>query len=291
MTNRTPDTAGRWAIRHLTTYRYSTPVRFATHVLRLTPRPDSVRCLAQHLQVTPTPLGLSDYTDAFGNGCTRVSFGTGHFDELRIDRRLEVAAYVPPSNPGLSLPALPWLPTASDALVAFRARDGSPAVAAIAQRLAAEVGHAPLAFFERLCRQLYLDTDRQIRVEGAAQTPEQTLRSRRGACRDLTVLFLAVCRELGVACRFVSGYQGQEQSPDGKRHLHAWPEVFVPEIGWLGYDPTHGVPAGPGHVALCVAPDQASTMPVEGGFYFDGPSVTSTLEYAIDFDPVDAGTP
>jgi transglutaminase-like putative cysteine protease len=285
MTHRSPDTARRWAIRHVTTYRYSVPVAFATHVLRLAPRSDGVRCLARQLQVTPTPLGVIAYDDPFGNSCSRLSFGPGHFNELVIDSRLEVEASARPDDARPNLPALPWL-SGQDGLGAFRERDESPPVIALAGMLARSAGYEPLAFFEALCRNLYTNTDRQLRFEGAAQTPTQTLESRRGACRDLTVVFLAVCRALGVAARFVSGYQGQEQSPDGKRHLHAWPEVFVPELGWLGYDPTHGVRTGPGHVALCSAPGQAETMPVEGGFYFDGPSVTSTLEYSILMDPM-----
>jgi hypothetical protein len=41
----------------------------------------------------------------------------------------------------------------------------------------------------------------------------------------------------------------------------------------------HGLPVTDGHVALCAAPDQAATMPVEGGFYGDG--ITSTLAYGV----------
>jgi transglutaminase-like putative cysteine protease len=286
MTQRPLDAAGRWAIRHVTTYRYSVPVAFATHVLRLTPRADRARCLVRHLQVTPAPLGVTEYLDAFGNDCTRLDFGPGQFTELVIDSRVEVETFAPTGNARPSLAGLPWLPLGHDDLAVFRVRDESPTVISLAQDLAASVGYQPLAFFECLCSDLYTNTDRQLRLEGAAQNATETLASRRGACRDLTVLFLAVCRALGVAGRFVSGYQGQEQSPDGKRHLHAWPEVFVPELGWLGYDPTHGVPAGPGHVALCAAPNQAATMPVEGGFYFNGASVTSTLEYSISLDPM-----
>jgi len=286
MSYRAPDAAGRWAIRHLTTYRYSSPVAFATHVLRLTPRLDSVRCLARQLQVTPTPLGVTDYIDAFGNSCTRLDFDERHFDELVIDSRIEVETHAPLDGPRPLLPALPWRLTENDDLAAFRGREASPLVTSLAQKLAAEVGYEPLAFFECLCRTLYTTIDRQLRFEGAAQTPVETLETGRGACRDLTVLFLAVCRELGVAGRFVSGYQGQEQSPDGKRHLHAWPEVLVPQLGWLGRDPTHGVPAGAGHVALCASPNQADTMPVEGGFYFNGHAITSTLEYSIFMDAV-----
>jgi transglutaminase-like putative cysteine protease len=281
MTHRSRATAAHWAIRHVTTYRYSVPVAFATHVLRLTPRPDAVRCLARQLLVTPAPLGVTDYVDAFGNGCTRVEFGPGHVNQLVIDSRVEVETCAPPGNAGPSLPTLPWRPSAQDGLAAFREPDYSPPVVSLAQMLAANVGYQPLAFFDGLCSHLYHNTDRQLRLEGAAQSPTETLESRRGACRDLAVLFLAVCRALGVAGRFVSGYQGQERTPDGKRHLHAWPEVFVPELGWLGYDPTHGVPVGQGHIAICAAPDQAATMPVEGGFYFNGATVTSTLEYSI----------
>ncbi|HEY0463997.1 MAG TPA: transglutaminase family protein, partial [Polyangiaceae bacterium] len=271
-------------------YRYSTAVVFAPHVLRLSPRSEGVRTLARDLRITPLPVELSDFNDDFGNTCTRVSFGPGAADTLKIESRIEVQLFGRPAFGQAfslsALPPLPWPRPSFDSLSMFRQLDGSTEVSALAQRLAFEVGGAPLAFFDRLCTTLYSTIDRQIRIEGSAQTPAQTLAMGRGACRDLTVLYLAVCRSLGVAGRFVSGYQGQEASPDGKRHLHAWPEVFVPELGWLGWDPTHGVPVGPGHVALSAAPEQAATMPVDGGFYFNGPTVTSTLEYSITFDSI-----
>ncbi|HYP75675.1 MAG TPA: transglutaminase family protein [Polyangiaceae bacterium] len=287
MPDRDANTNYRWAIRHETTYRYSTAVVFAPHVLRLTPRPDSTRTLARELTISPTPIEVRDFEDEFGNSCTRVSFGSSGVEELKIESRVEVETYARPAGLALGsspLPPLPWAPPAYDSLAQFRQARGSAEIAALARRLASEVGGAALAFFGHLTTTLYAMIDRGIRVEGDAQTPEQTLLLGSGACRDLTVLYLAVCRTLGVAGRFVSGYQGREASPDGKRHLHAWPEVFVPELGWLAFDPTHGVPAGPGHVALCAAPEQAATMPVDGGFYFEGPTVTSTLGYSIHFD-------
>jgi transglutaminase-like putative cysteine protease len=278
--------AGRWVVRHETIYRYSTPVAFAPHVLRLTPRADSVRCVERSLSVTPTPLGISEFSDTFGNSYTNVTFGASSSDELIIDSRVVVETFTRPAPSSVyALPLLPWAAPYNDSLFSYRQPDGSSEVAELAQRLAFQVGHAPLAFFDLLCQTLYSTLDRQIRVDGLAQTPAETLLTGRGACRDLTVLFLAVCRSLGVAGRFVSGYQGQEASPDGKRHLHAWPEVFVPDLGWLGWDPTHGVVVGPGHVALSAAPEQTSTMPVDGGFYFNGPTVTSTLNYTITFAP------
>ncbi|MEO6599310.1 MAG: transglutaminase family protein [Polyangiaceae bacterium] len=284
MTQLEVSVAGRWIIRHETTYRYSVPVAFAPHTLRLTPRADSVRCLERSLSISPTPFGTSEYSDTFGNSHTSVTFGASSSDELIIDSRVVVETFARPVlHSGLGLPLLPWTAPDNDALFSYRQPDGSPEVAELAHRLALQAGHAPIAFFDLVCQTLYSTLDRQIRMDGLAQTPGETIASGRGACRDLTVLFLAVCRSQGVAGRFVSGYQGQEASPDGNRHLHAWPEVFVPQLGWLGWDPAHGVVVGPGHVALSAAPDQTSTMPVDGGFYFNGPAVTSTLSYAITF--------
>lgn len=274
--------ATRFSISHRTTYRYSVAVAFAPHVVRLAPRADSVLCLRRELSFSPPALDVYHYVDQYGNGCARARFGVERSSVLQIESRLEVEPLLRARLPG-DLPRLPWTVAGSDTLGAFRHHVASPAILALGQQLAAECDHAPLAFFERLCGWLYTNMDRQLRLEGAAQTPDETLTSRRGACRDLTVLFLAVCRAFGVAGRFVSGYQGQEVTPDGQRHLHAWPQVWVPGSGWLGWDPTHGVPEGAGHVALCTAPEQADTMPVEGGFYFDGPAVTSTLDYAITF--------
>lgn len=280
-----PDnSSARWAIRHLTIYRYTVPVAFATHLLRLTPRPDTARLVSRSLDIEPAPLRVDDFTDQYGNVCTRVELGPEQWFELRIESRVEVENFAPP-QPTASLASLPWLAPLADGLAAFRAHDGDASVAALARRVLSEAGPAPLAFFQHLNHTLYTTIDRQLRLDGAAQTAAQTLATLRGACRDLTVLFLAVCRSVGVAGRFVSGYQGQEQTPDGRRHLHAWPEVFVPDLGWLGWDPTHGIPVGAGHVALCVAPSQAETMPIEGGFFFNGSDVTSTLDYEIDFAP------
>ncbi|MDF3066742.1 MAG: Protein containing transglutaminase-like domain, putative cysteine protease [Polyangiaceae bacterium] len=276
----------RLAIRHRTTYRYTLPVSFAPHVVRLTPRADVARCLSRTLLVTPTPVSLADEVDELGNAFTRLAFGPDLTTELVVESHLLVETAPPPSlEVAPPLPPLPWTAPHADALARFRSTEADSSVASLAQSLSNEVGGAPLPFFDRLCRYLHDHIERGLRLEGDAQTPSQTLATRSGACRDLTVLYLAVCRALGVAGRFVSGYQGEEATPDGQRHLHAWPELFVPQLGWLGWDPTHGVRTGRGHVALCVAANQDGTMPIEGGYYFSGSTITSTLDYSITVEP------
>jgi transglutaminase-like putative cysteine protease len=118
-----------------------------------------------------------------------------------------------------------------------------------------------------------------VRDGGHAQTPAETLARRAGACRDLAVLFMAVCRAWGLAARFASGYRrGDLARPD--RHLHAWPEVWCPGGGWRGWDPVEGVAVADRHVALAAGVRQIDTMPVEGSFA--GAGVTSTLHYVVE---------
>lgn len=270
----------RFSVRHQTIYRYSAPVRLAAHVLRFNPRPDAGALIERALAIEPEPVKREDRLDRFGNLTTHVEFASLS-DILCIDSRFAVEVAPAPAAPLNGRPALPWLTDAREPNAIYvGAEDTDGAVRAFARKLAVESGGEPLAFLDRLNARLYRDIRHDIRPDGAARPPEETLALGHGACRDVTMLFLAACRSLGVPARFVSGYQAHAETPDGRRHLHAWPEAFAPGLGWRGYDPTHGLAVSDGHVALAAAPDQTATMPVEGGFF--GPGVTSTLTYAIE---------
>lgn len=213
----------RFSVVHETLYRYSVPVGLAPHVLRLEPQAALGRVLSRTLWVEPVPLWQRQETDAFGNAVTQVGF-SGTTSVLRVDSRFVVDTFAPPPLPIASLPGLPWPRQADAALEACLYEpmaDG--AVNAFAHGLARAAGHDPLRFLDSLCQALHARTDRQIRIDGDAQTPATTLASGRGACRDVTVLFMAACRALHIPARFVSGYQADADTAHGQRFLHAWP--------------------------------------------------------------------
>ena len=267
----------RFSVRHSTLYCYSAPVRLGVHVLRLHPRQTGVTILRENLRIEPAPASRALASDRYGNRVTEVAFADAT-DRLLIESRFELETA--PAAPVVDgLPVLPW--RAGGDIWADFGGEAGPKVRGFAGELLARVGGDALVFLDALNRELFSRTERNIRDGGYAQDPEETLARANGACRDLAALFMACARSLGLPARFVSGYQAQAETPDGKRHLHAWPEVFLPGAGWRGYDPMHGCDVSQGHVALCAGPDQRATMPVEGGFFGEGVSSTLTFELEI----------
>ena len=98
------------------------------------------------------------------------------------------------------------------------------------------------------------------------------------------MLFIDCCRVVGLAARFVSGYQ--EGDPETiKREMHAWPEVYLPFAGWRGFDPTHGLAVRDTHIALASAPGPTGAAPISGTFR--GSEASATLTHEIDIARID----
>ena len=275
-------------IQHTTTYRYSILVHLGSHTLRLTPRTDSnQRLLDYRCSVYPEPALQSSVLDAEGNVVTRLWF-TGTTTELRIASEIRMATLN--DNPydylvdtqATCLP-MPYGQTEAPLLAAYR-YPGTPApdVVDLAAGIARQTENETLGFLCILNSFLYNEFDREIRVHGAPQSPERTLARRRGACRDLAVLFIAICRIQGIAARFISGYQAHAETRRRRRYLHAWPEVYIPSGGWRGYDPSHGTAVADAHVSLAAASTAVGAMPVDGSFYGDGAHSKISFEISID---------
>lgn len=278
-----------FTIVHRTHYRYSQPVLLGPQQLRFHPRDDGAQRIISHqLHISPTPQGRNDQLDLEGNRMTQAWFEgeTEHFD-IEVTMQVETLRHnafdfiLATEAAGLPIGHVQDMICARAYLERIATDDS---VTAFAAELSLAVNRDTLSFLDQLNRQLFAEFTHIHRDTGAPQSPAHTLQSRSGACRDLAVLFVDCCRAEGIAARFASGYQkGDLQSE--RRHLHAWPEVYLPGGGWRGFDPTHGKPVTDTHVTIAAAAHSRDTMPVTGSFF--GAGATSKLDYKLEIQVSD----
>ncbi|MEM9120290.1 MAG: transglutaminase family protein [Cyanobacteria bacterium P01_F01_bin.56] len=279
----------RYQISHTTQYHYQQPVKLGPHTVRLRPRSDG----SQHLQqfaiaISPEPNERSEILDMEGNVCLQLRLPDVEIADLRIHTEATVETYR--DNPFNYL-SEPWAFTApmdypraiathlTPYLQPALAATFNPSVVALAQTLLHEVqGHVGF-FLSRLTQTIYEDFQYGHRPEGNSQPAGVTLRQKSGSCRDFAVLFMEACQAVGLAARFVSGYQEGDAEQDS-RELHAWPEVYIPGGGWRGFDPTHGLAVSDRHIAIAAAAHPQNAAPVSGPLQ-PGYFAQSTLEYEI----------
>jgi transglutaminase-like putative cysteine protease len=98
---------------------------------------------------------------------------------------------------------------------------------------------------------------------------EEALKARDGVCQDFAHIMITLVRDLGIPCRYVSGYlyTGSEYDDRAAEDAsHAWVEAWLPELGWVGFDPTNNILAGERHIRIGVGRDYADVPPTQGVF-------------------------
>ena len=169
---------------------------------------------------------------------------------------------VTPGNGRLPLGYQPW---ESQLLREALKRSAVPIHVDPARELAEQLREASrgevVPFLARLTETICHRFKRVHREQGSPWPPATTIEQRQGACRDLAVLWIDICRAVGLAARFVSGYYEGDRARE-KHFLHAWGEVYLPGAGWRGFDPTNGLAVTDRHVAVAASPDPQHAAPV-----------------------------
>lgn len=270
------------SVRHETVYTYSKPVWLQPHIVRMQPRLDgTLRLASQELQIEPEPERLSHCLDAEGNSVAHAWF-TGNTDRLSVTSAFKVEMLRDNPFDFLLSSAAQELPVrygdgVEAVLAGYLARQyEDTAVVEFARDIVAEADSRTLDFLAALNRHIHAHCPRIIREQGPPHPPEVTLTLRTGSCRDVAVLFMEACRAVGLAARFVSGYQKGDPDRQARRYMHAWAEVYLPGGGWRGYDPTHGTAVADQHVAVAATRQSRDAAPIEGAF--QGTDVTSKME-------------
>ncbi|GAB3273647.1 transglutaminase family protein [Larkinella harenae] len=258
-------------VRHELRYDYSSAVILKPHTLYLYPRiyPHQ-RLTGYQLHIDPLPDQRIMNVDIEGN-VQQIVYFKGLAESLTIKADMEVESA--PYN-GYDFVLFPFetnrIPfNYSDAdrklLEPYLERSAvTTLIEQYARQLASEAKWNTVDFLSLLCRTISSTFFYEKRELGPAASAEETLIYRKGTCRDYAVLYIAACRSLGLAARFVSGYL--YGNPQQDHELHAWAEVYLPGSGWRGFDPTGGSVVISHHVSLAASFFHDRLAPLTGIF-------------------------
>jgi len=266
-----------YVVRHVTRFRYSAPITESVIEVRMQPRQEGMQqCLSFDLTTNPGARVMSrrDYLDNIVH----------HFSVPRSHSELTITAQ---TLVGVTAPALPealndaaWseidaLVTQSDVaemlIPSYFARP-----TALLNELAYDLRVSRRADPLSLLREISLGVHERFRytpLSTKVDSPiDDALRLRQGVCQDYAHVMIALVRELGVPCRYVSGYLFRQSSDVESRAAsatHAWVEALLPRLGWVGFDPTNNLVVGERHIRTAVGRDYADVPPTRGVFKGD----------------------
>ena len=304
-------------IHHRSTYQYNSPVEFGVHKVRLFPRLHPFLTVSQYDLQTEPNSRIRWVQDDQGNHVAACDFGRKTASCSVFTLSFDVTA--PAFNPFDFILA----PHATGYPFQYSAAE----LTSLAPYLdESAFSHAPFQCDRgKVIDWFYLNHQNPLkhdnlvsyllemvelirgkiaysrREEEGIQTPEATISLGSGSCRDMTVLFIQLCREAGIATRFTSGYlyeppaEGEPAAESNPQCLtaagamHAWAEVYLPGAGWRGFCPTNGILANEHFIPTAVSIYPEQTTPIDGA-YFSKIPVTSTLDVQLEISPLTAPT-
>jgi transglutaminase-like putative cysteine protease len=269
------DTMASLTIRHVTTYRYRKPVAFGEHRLMFRPRDtDGQKVMTAHLAISPPPASLDFIEDGFGNqiGVARFS---ARATELRFESIVDVE-HLPQASPSLDDTRAGNFPVSYDEaerpeLLSFMEchyPDPENAIGMWASGFlpaAAPIGNVELLV--AMMRGIRASLRYQRREAKGIQTPQETLLLGQGSCRDFAMLMIEAVRSLGFAARFASGYLAASMDHPAGGSTHAWAQVYLPDLGWIDFDPTSGTTGAASLVTVAVVKDPLHALPLHGTYF------------------------
>lgn len=266
----------RIRVSHQTVYHYDSPASRVIQTLRMTPRSHDGQHVVRWRIDVSADCRLTTQEDAFGN-ITHAFSADVPTDHLEVLVEGEVETQ---DTDGLVRGAIERFPPS----LYLRETDltrADPAILAFARAVAETAPAETIATLHALVRAVYSEITFDTDPTHVTTTASEAFSLRRGVCQDLSHVFIAAARSLGIPSRYVGGYYWHSDGVTAQEAGHAWVESFVPDLGWVAFDPSHSRCATDAYVRVAIGLDYLGAAPVRGT-RFGG--VGETLEVAVHVD-------
>ncbi len=262
-----------YKIQHLTHYRYDRPVRESSNQIKIYPYQRLGQETMHHtLSITGEPI-INRFIDYWGNqaGWFMVNEPC---EQLLIDSTLVVKTYPTAQVPLATSKFADWEAIRGNIQNDMQLLDLSQTEvmqsSAALRTMVAELQHVrdtPAVFIQRCSEYIFDNFSYRKGITTIDTTLDEILELRSGVCQDFAHLLLQILRTEGMPARYVSGYicPNQHQTR-GAGATHAWVEVWLPVVGWVGIDPTNNCWVSDQHVTLAVGRHFGDCSPVKGTF-------------------------
>ncbi|MEQ1652879.1 MAG: transglutaminase family protein [Hyphomicrobium sp.] len=245
----------RISIGHVSRYTYAAPVYYSIQTLRLTPPSFQGQRVVEWLITAPGFENASIFRDSYGNLAHLVSY-TGSHDESLI---LAKGVIETEDRAGL----VAGLPEVAPVRVYKRETPKTLASEAIRDLANAACPVPTIDGFHALMHAIRDAIEYKIGTTSEHTDAAAAFAAGQGVCQDHAHVMIAAARCLGVPARYVNGYFVSGAAEPAEAH-HAWAELWVEGLGWVGFDPANRICPTDQYVRLATGLDAASAAPIRG---------------------------
>ncbi len=247
----------RIQIHHRTSYSYDTPIDSVIQNLRLTPRDHESQYVRNWRIDFDHDVLLHKREDGFGNIVHMLSL-SHPIENLSISVDGEVETQ---ETHGVIKGSYERFPPGMY-LRQTHLTEADNAIRTFAQDVATK--DAPLDRVHQLLEALHKEMRFDTGPTDATTTAAEAFKHRHGVCQDISHIFLASARYLGIPSRYVGGHLYREDGKAQQEAGHAWVEAHVPDLGWVAVDPTNGISQTEAYVRVAIGLDYLGAAPIRG---------------------------
>ena len=98
-------------------------------------------------------------------------------------------------------------------------------------------------------------------------TAAMAMEQKKGVCQDQAHIMISAAKSIGLPSRYVSGYMHKNENDSEFQATHAWAEVYINDLGWVGFDPTNQCSPDERYIRVSCGLDASFAAPIRGVYY------------------------